>query len=163
MIISAIVAFDENNAIGAENKLLWHLPNDLKRFKSLTTSHTIIMGRKTFESIGKPLPNRNNIVITNNKSWQHEGIIVVNDWNKAIEIAKKSNEAEVFVIGGGQIYQQFFNQFDKIYVTIIKHQFKADTFFPLIHPIDWNIIEREEGIVDDKNKFKHTFITYSKK
>lgn len=162
MIVSAIVAIDQNNAIGADNKLIWHLPADLKRFKNITTSHTIVMGRKTYDSIGKPLPNRTNIVITRNKNWQMQGTFAVKNLEEAIEIAKKNNETEIFIIGGGQIYTQYFNQIHKLYVTQIHQKFEANTYFPTINPENWQIIATVEGILDEKNTLKHTFITYQK-
>lgn len=163
MIVSAIVAFSENYVIGANNKLLWHLPADLKRFKNLTTNHTIIMGRKTFDSIGKALPNRTNIVITRDKNWKFEGVISVSNFEEALEIAKQNNESEAFVIGGGQIYDQNFQKFDKLYVTKIDKFHEGDTFFPIILENQWEIIESILGILDDKNTIPHVFVNYIRK
>lgn len=163
MIVSAIVAFSENYVIGANNKLLWHLPADLKRFKNLTTNHTIIMGRKTFDSIGKALPNRTNIIITRDKNWKFEGVISVSNFEEAIEIAKQNNESETFVIGGGQIYDQNFQKFDKLYVTKIEKFYEGDTFFPIILENHWEIIESILGVLDDKNTIPHVFVNYIRK
>lgn len=163
MIISAIVALAEKNVIGANNQLIWHLPSDLKRFKNLTTGHHIVMGRKTFDSIGKPLPNRMNIVITRDLTWKSEGIIAVQNFEEAVKIANTNNEQELFVIGGGQIYHQYFEKFNKLYVTKIHQTFEGDTFFPNIDIDKWEIKEITEGILDDKNLLKHTFINYSRK
>lgn len=163
MIVSAIVAFSENYVIGANNKLLWHLPADLKRFKNLTTNHTIIMGRKTFDSIGKALPNRTNIVITRDKNWKFEGVISVSNFEEALEIAKQNNESEAFVIGGGQIYDQNFQKFDKLYVTKIDKFYEGDTFFPIILENQWEIIESILGVLDEKNTIPHAFVNYIRK
>ncbi len=126
----------EKNEIGFENQLLWHLPKDLKHFKDLTSGHPIIMGRKTYESIGKPLPNRTNIVVSRKKDWFEEGILIVGSLKEAIKFAKKIDE-EVFVIGGGNIYEQTMDIVDKLEVTLVKADLEADTFFPKIDEKIW--------------------------
>lgn len=130
-MISIVVAIDEKRGIGKENKLLWHIPEDLRRFRQLTLGHPIIMGRKTFESIGRILPNRTNIIITRDTNFKKEGTIVVHSLESAISEAKKSHGAdEIFVIGGGQIFLQSMSLAEKLYLTVVKGDFGADTFFP---------------------------------
>ncbi|PVX50906.1 uncharacterized protein (TIGR00369 family) [Balneicella halophila] len=161
MKLAIIVAIAENNAIGKDNDLLWHLPGDLKRFKQITTGHSIIMGRKTFESIGKPLPNRRSIVITNNKDYKAEGVTVVHSISEALEVTK--NEDEVFIIGGGKIYDLTLPLVHRMYLTIVHETFNADTFFPKIHMSDWNILEQEELPQNEKNPYKATFYKLERK
>lgn len=124
-----VVAMGEKNEIGFENQLLWHLPKDLKHFKDITSGHPVIMGRKTYESIGKALPNRTNIVVSRKKDWFEEGILIVGSLKEAIKFAKKIDE-EVFIIGGGNIYEQTMDIVDKLEVTLVKADLQADTFFP---------------------------------
>lgn len=159
MTLSLIVAIDENNGMGKENNLPWHLPADLKHFKTLTTGHPIIMGRKTYDSIGKPLPNRRNIVITR-QNINIEGVEVVQSLDEAIGIC--NSEEEVFVIGGAQIFELTLDRADILYLTLIHHNFDADTFFPELDPDSW---KQEESILhepDEKNNYSYTFIKYSK-
>lgn len=130
-MISIIAAIGKNRELGKDNKLLWHIPEDLKRFKQLTLNHPIIMGRKTFESIGRILPNRTNIVVTRDKEKEIEGCIVVSSLEEAIKQAKnKKGNDEIFIIGGGQIFEQALPLVDKLYLTIVDAEFEADTFFP---------------------------------
>ena len=138
--LTIVVAVSENNAIGKNNQLLWHLPADLKHFKEMTTDHPIIMGRKTYESIGKALPNRTNIVVSRKKDWFEEGILIVGSIKEAVKFAKKIDE-QVFIIGGGNIYEQTLDLTDKLEVTLVQTNMKADTFFPKIDPKIWNKIE----------------------
>src|SRR5215213_8612683 len=126
VILSLLVAADENNTIGKDNKLPWHLPNDLKYFKNQTWAMPILMGRKTFESIGKPLPGRKSIVITRSDHWHYEGVDVVHSVDEAIAKAKQLGVKEVFVIGGAEIFKTSFNQANRIYLTRIHHQFEGD-------------------------------------
>lgn len=128
--VSIIVAISKNRGIGNDNKLLWQIPDDLRRFKKLTTGHLIIMGRKTFESIGKALPERDNIVITRDKNFETEDCIVVNSLEQALAKAASIDNNEIFIIGGGQIYEQAISKADKIYLTEIDSDLDADTFFP---------------------------------
>lgn len=128
--ISIIVAAAENLAIGNNNQLLWHIPEDLKRFKQVTTGHPVIMGQNTYESIGKVLPGRTNIVLSKTRSFKDPDCHVFNSFKKAIEFAKKRENKEIFIIGGGQVYKQAINFADKLYLTLVKGNFKADTFFP---------------------------------
>lgn len=155
--ISIIVAMAQNRAIGKNNQLLWHLPADLKHFKQLTIGHTIIMGRKTFDSIAKPLPNRRNIIITRQKSLEIPGAEIANSLEQALELCKK--DEEIFIIGGAQIYEQALPLTSKIYLTTVKQDFEADAFFPYISPNNWNELDCETYQPDEKNAFGYTFTT----
>lgn len=161
-IISIIVAVDENNAIGKDNKLLCHLPNDLKYFKSVTQGHTVIMGRKTFESLPNgALPNRRNLVISRNKSLHYDRAEIFPSLEDALNTCK--NEEEVFVIGGATIYREAMPLADKLYITVIHHEFEgADTFFPVIDNTEWKEISVQKQSVDEKNKYNHSFIIYTR-
>jgi dihydrofolate reductase len=128
--ISLIAAVAKNLAIGKNNQLLWHIPEDFKHFKEKTKGHVVIMGSRTFESLGKPLPNRTNIVIASDKNYQAPGCIMVHSVDEAVVEAKKVEEKETFVIGGGSIYKQFLPLADKLYITLIDKEYEADTFFP---------------------------------
>lgn len=156
-----VVAMGEKNEIGADNQLLWHLPKDLKHFKDLTSGHPIIMGRKTYESIGKALPNRTNIIISRKKNWFEEGILIVGSIKEAVKFAKKIDE-NVFIIGGGNIYEQTMEVADKLEVTLVKAELKADTFFPKIDPKIWKLTEEVFHEKDDKNQYDFSFQTYEK-
>lgn len=158
MKISLIVAVDEQNGIGKNNQLPWHLPADLKHFKTLTTGHSIIMGRKTFDSIGKALPNRTNIVISRQDDYSAEGAEVVSSLQHAYDLCQDDNEA--FVIGGAQIFEQALPGADILYLTVIHHQFDADTFFPKIDENDWIAAEKVTHLPDEKNIYSYTFIKY---
>lgn len=159
--LTLIVAAAENNAIGKDNKLIWHLSDDLKRFKSLTNGHHIIMGRKTFESFPKPLPNRTHVVITRQKNYQvPEGVIVVNSFEEALDASKK--DAQPFVIGGGEIYKQGMVVAHKIELTRVHATFEADTFFPEVDETKWNKIKDEFHKKDTENEFPFSFITYTR-
>ncbi len=161
--LTIIVAAGENNAIGKDNDLIWHLSDDLKRFKSLTNGHHIIMGRKTFESFPKPLPNRTHIVITRQGSYKApDGVIVVNNMEDALDAAR--HDKQPFIIGGGEIYKQSMALVDKIEITRVHHSFEnADTFFPEIDISIWKEIHRKEHSIDEKHKFSFTFLTYERK
>lgn len=128
--ISLIAVIGENNALGRNNKLIFRISEDLKRFKEITSGHPIIMGRKTFESIGRPLPNRTNIILTHDKDFKAEGCEVVHSIEEGIEVAVKVEKNEVFVIGGGQIYEQSLSLADKLYLTVVEGEPEADTYFP---------------------------------
>lgn len=162
-IISIIVAIDENNAIGKENNLLCHLPNDLKYFKSITQGHTIIMGRKTFESLPNgALPNRRNIVLSRKKDIYFDKTEIFDSLEDAIKSTEK--EKEIFIIGGASIYKQALSLADKLYITYIHHKFDgADTFFPEIKTSVWKEVSRIGNPLDEKNKFSHTFVIYERK
>jgi len=156
MIVSAIVAIGENNAIGKNNQLLWHMPNDLKHFKEVTSGRTIIMGRKTFDSVGKPLPKRRNIVVTRQDITIH-GCEVVKSVEDAIALCK--GEDVVFIGGGAEIYKLAMPLTNRIYLTIIHKSFDADTFFPQIDKKEWKETSREDFQPDEKNPLPYSFIT----
>ena len=161
-MISIILAVSENDVIGGNNKLLWYLPADLKHFKRITQKHTIIMGRKTYESIGRPLPSRTNIVITRKTNYSPEGVLVVNSIETAINKAEEQNGNEVFIIGGGEIYNQSIDIADKIYLTRVHQQFKGDVTFPNLDPSEWQIKSKEDHEADEKNKIPYSFLTYER-
>lgn len=156
MHISIVVAIASNYAIGKSNQLLWHLPKDLKHFKDITAGGTVIMGRKTYDSVGRPLPKRRNIVITR-QAIDIEGCEVVNSLDEAIALCK--NETEVFIVGGAEIYRQAMHITDRIYLTIVHHNFDADTFFPEINYNEWKEIAHEDHQIDEKHAFPYSFIT----
>ena len=163
MTISLIVAASENNAIGKSNQLLWHLPNDMKFFKNTTWGMAVIMGRKTYESVDKPLPGRFNIVITRQANWKAACVIVAADLSDALKKAAETNCNEVFVIGGGEIYKQSIEIADKIYITRVHASFEADTFFPEIDERKWQLINNQDFGVDEKHKCAYSFQTWEKK
>ena len=160
-MINLIVAKASNNVIGAKNDLIWHLPNDLKHFKNLTSGHPIIMGRKTFESLGRPLPNRTNIVVTRDKDWQAENIQKEFSLEKAIESAKKINE-DIYIIGGGNIYKQAMEFADVLYITEVHHEFEGDTYFPEIDEEIWEEVARENFMKDEKHPYAYSYVTYKR-
>ena len=157
-MIALVVAMAENRVIGKENKLIWHLPADLKFFKNITTGHPIIMGRKTFESIGKPLPNRTNIIITRQPDFTAEGCLVAHSLTEALMLAQQL-DSDIFVIGGAEIYKQAMFLADTIYLTEVHHTFEGDTFFPEIDSILWQETSREEHKADEKNPYDYAFVT----
>jgi len=161
MIISIMVAIAENHAIGKNNQLLWRLPADLKHFKDTTSGHTVIMGRKTFDSVGKPLPNRRNIVISRNTSLEMPGAEVVSDLESAIALC--DDHEEVFIVGGAQIYRMAMGITDKIYLTVVKGTFDADTYFPPIDPNFWEETDKISFEPDEKNAWAYTFSTLVRK
>jgi dihydrofolate reductase len=160
-MIVMIAAVAENNALGKNNELVWHLPNDFKRFKSLTTGHHIVMGRKTFESFPKPLPNRTHIIITRQKNYHPENCIVVDSIEKAIAICPKEDTS--YIIGGGEIYTLGLPFTDKIEITRVHHHFEADTFFPKINIEEWKILQSEFNPKDEKHDYDYTYQTYGRK
>jgi dihydrofolate reductase len=164
-MLSIIVAIGKNNEIGKKNALLWDLPADMKHFRETTKGHTVIMGQKTFESIGNPLPNRRNIVITLDKNFKAAGTEIVYSPEELDKLLKKTSkpEEENFIIGGGQIYKIFIEKADKLYITHVDVSFKdADTFFPEIIPVVWNETSHEEHKKDTKNPFNYTFSIYER-
>lgn len=160
-MIIAIAAIGMNNELGKDNQLIWHLPNDFKRFKTLTTGHYIIMGRKTFESFPKPLPNRTHVIITRQKNFTAENCIVVDSLKKAIAICPK--DEDVYVIGGGEIYNQSIDFADKLEITKVFHSFEADTFFPEIDITKWKLVSEEFHAKDEKHAYDFCFQTYVSK
>ncbi|WP_316736545.1 dihydrofolate reductase [Pedobacter aquatilis] len=160
--LSIAVAVGENFEIGKNNQLLWHMPADLKFFKQTTSGHTIIMGRKTFDSVGRPLPNRRNIVITRATELTIEGVEVVNNLDEALEITK-NEEKPVFIVGGAEIYRQALPKTDTLYLTTIHHTFDADTFFPEIDRNEWETLSIEPHKADEKNTYDYTFEVLERK
>lgn len=157
MIVSLVVAMSDNNAIGKNNQLIWHLPADLKHFKKVTSGHTIIMGRKTYDSIGKPLPNRKNVVITRNPALEIAGVTITSGLEEALSLDQE--EDEVFVIGGAEIFKQALPLASRIYLTRVHATYEADTFFPEIDPERWIETEKEAHLPDAANPVSYTFST----
>ena len=165
MTISLIAAIGKNNELGKNNVLVWNMPSDLKYFREKTSGHPVIMGRKTFEAIGRPMPNRKNIIISRDINYKKEGIEVVHSLNKALDLVQAENikDGEVFIIGGEEIFRQSMNLADRLYITHIEAEDKkADTFFPEIIPVVWNEISHDEHQPDEKNPFFYTFSIYEK-
>ena len=162
-MLKILVAFDENRVIGKNNTLIWHLPADLKRFKALTTGHVIIMGRKTFESIGKPLPNRTTIVISRQADLQIEGVIIAHSVEEAILKAKSITRDDIFIVGGAEIYALSLALADQILVTQLHDIFEGDAYFPEIPTETFEVTEKERGITDEKNAYQFSYITYTRK
>jgi dihydrofolate reductase len=159
-----IVAMGENRVIGGSGHIPWHLPADFKHFKELTMGHPIVMGRKTFESIGKPLPGRTNIVITRDAAYQHEGVVVVASPEAALaEGAASPGNDEMFVIGGTEMYKLFLPQAKKIYLTQVHGSFEGDVFFPELSEGEWRLTSSEENKKDEKNPFDFTYLVYERK
>lgn len=160
-MIIMIAAVAENNALGKDNTLLWHLPDDFKRFKSLTSGHYIIMGRKTFESFPKPLPNRTHVIITRQKGYYAENCIVTNNIKKAIDAVPKNENT--FIIGGGEIYNLGLRWADKIELTRVHTSLEGDAFFPEINLNEWELVKEEFHPKDEKHSLEFTYQTYLKK
>ncbi len=158
-LISAIVAMSENRVIGRNNQLPWHLPADLKHFKMITTGHAIIMGRKTFDSIGKPLPNRTNIIITRNRSFTASGCIITTSIDEAIQKAVDESSKEIFIIGGTDIFIQSMPYISRLYLTIVHDSFEGDVFFPELNMNEWKEIESILHKADHENKYSYSFLT----
>jgi len=160
-MITLIAAVGENNELGKDNDMIWYLPNDFKRFKNLTTGHFIIMGRKTFESFPKPLPNRTHLVITRDSSYCKEGAVVVQSMEEAI--SKSKDDPQPFIIGGGEIYKMGLAYVDKIELTRVHSSFNADVFFPEINNEEWQLISEIHCKQDDRHKYDYTYQTFIRK
>jgi len=161
-MITIIAAIANNHVLGKNNQLIWHLPADLKRFKLTTTGHTVIMGRKTFESLGnKPLPNRTNIIITANKNFKAKNCILAHSLQEAIFYAKA--DANPFILGGAHIYKQAIALADVLDLTFIHHSFEGDVFFPEIDKAIWKETARQDFKADEKNKFDYSFVRFEKR
>ncbi len=160
-MIILIAAVAENNALGKNNDLLWHLPNDFKRFKAITSGHHIIMGRKTFESFPKPLPNRTHVIISRQKKLLPEGCIVVQDIEKAIAFCPIGED--VYIIGGGEIYNQSIHLVDQLDITRVHHSFDADVYFPKIDSKIWELSSEDFNPKDEKHLYDYTFQTFIRK
>ncbi|ATH62645.1 dihydrofolate reductase [Staphylococcus pasteuri] len=153
MTLSILVAHDQQRVIGYQNQLPWHLPNDLKHVKQLSTGHTLVMGRKTYESIGKPLPNRRNVVLTNNKSFHPEGVDVIHSFEEIKDLT-----GHVFIFGGQTLFEEMIDKVDDMYITVVNGKFQGDTFFPRYTFEDWEVESSVEGELDEKNTIPHTFL-----
>ena len=162
-MITIIAAIAENYALGKDNDLIWHLPADLKRFKKLTSGCYILMGRNTYESIGKPLPNRTSVIITKNPDYTQPGCLIANSLESALKLVPKDDK--VFIIGGAQIYKYALDNSlaEALEITIVHHSFEADVFFPEINTKVWKEVKRESFKADEKNKFDYSFIRYEKR
>lgn len=162
-MITIIAAIGNQNELGKDNDLIWHLPADLKRFKKVTSGNYIIMGRNTYESIGRPLPNRTTVIITRNKTYQQEGCVVVHSIEEALEVSKE--QEQVFIIGGAKIYEQCMAKdlVDRLDITQVHAKFEADVFFPEIDPNIWEVVAKEDHKADEKNQFDYSFLSYQKK
>ncbi len=159
-MISIIGAIGQNNALGKDNQLIWHLPADLKRFKKVTTGHHVIMGRKTFESLGKPLPNRTTIIISRDKNYHADGCITVNSLTEAIKAAQ--NDDNPYILGGAEIYKQSMDIADVLDLTFVHQAFEADVYFPEIDKNIWKETFREDHFKDERNKFDFSFVKYER-
>ncbi|MCF8258440.1 MAG: dihydrofolate reductase [Flavobacteriales bacterium] len=158
-MLSIIVAADRNNVIGKDNALIWHLPNDLRFFRTKTTGHTVIMGRRTFDSVGKPLPGRRNIIVSRNAHFKADGCETVTSLEAALAICNPGDEN--FIVGGEEIYRQALPLADRVYLTRIDHEFEGDRHFPQLGA-EWELTKQTQGIVDERNIYPHTFLTYSR-
>ena len=163
MITSIIVATSENNVIGKDNRLPWHLPADLKYFKNTTWALPIIMGRKTFESIGKPLPGRHNIVVTRNKDYKADGATVVSNLDDAVKAAESNDVKELFIIGGAELFNTTMNQAQRIYLTRVHANIEGDVFFPDLNKKEWHLISEKNKEADEKNEYDLSFQVWEKK
>ncbi|MEC2075924.1 dihydrofolate reductase [Metabacillus fastidiosus] len=161
-MISFIVGMDRNRVIGVDNKLPWHLPADLAFFKRTTMGNPIVMGRKTFESIGKALPGRENVILTRDKTYEKEGCTIIHSVDDVEKFAEQT-EKEVFIIGGTEIFKQTFAIADRLYITFIDEEFTGDTFFPEFHNDEWELVSEEKGIKDEKNPYDYYFRVYDRK
>ena len=161
-MLSIIVAVAKNNVIGKDNKLIWHIPADLKHFKEITSGHTIIMGRKTFESLGRVLPNRKHVILCNDMELniENENVEVLED----VSMVKKyaDDEGENFVIGGATIYRLLMPYADKLYITHINQEFDGDVTFPEINKDEWKVVSREKGVTDEQNPYDYEFVNYER-
>lgn len=157
MTISLVVAASENNVIGKDNRLLWHLPNDMKFFKNTTWGMPVIMGRKTFESLGKPLTGRTNIVMTRDKDWTAKGTTVTANMEEAMKAAAETDAKEVFVIGGGEIFKQVLPQANRVYLTRVHTKLEGDAFFPELPAKDWKLLSQLDFTADAKHAFAYSF------
>ncbi len=161
-MISFVVAMDKNRVIGKDNSIPWHLPEDLKFFKKVTMGHPIVMGRKTYESIGKPLPGRENVIVTRNVDYKAEGCIVLHSIEELKKYIDEKNE-EVSIIGGAQLFKETFPIADRLYITEIHREFEGDTFFPEYPESEWTLTSKEKGVKDEKNPYDYYFMIYDRK
>ena len=163
MIKIIMAAIARNSVIGKDNDLIWHLPADLRFFKQTTKGHTLIMGRKTFESLGNPLPHRDSWIITRNETYTAEGISVFHSLTRALDEAESRGLDTIFILGGGEIYKQSIDIADKLIITEVHEKFEGDTYFPEIKQDVWEEVSREEHKADEKNKYDYAFVEYLRK
>ncbi len=164
MNISIIVAAARNGAIGLENELLWHLPDDFRRFKKMTSGHPVVMGRKTFESLGRPLPRRSNIVISRHPDFSPEGAVRVDSLEAALALAEEApGSGEIFVIGGGEIYRQAFPLVSRIYLTEVHAELEGDTYFEIPDPSQWEVVRRELHPADERHLYSFEYLDMVRK
>ena len=165
MIVSAIVAAGHDNVIGKDNELPWYLPADLKFFKRTTSGHHIIMGRKCFESIGKPLPKRTNIILSRNPYYVVSNCIVCTSIEEALSLAEEQEQEEVFIIGGGEIYKAAWEYLDRIYITEVDIKIEGEnlTYFPEVDEKEWNLISKDDQQPDERNEYKYSFLLYERR
>ncbi len=157
MLVSAIAAVARNGVIGRNNGIPWHLPADLAYFKRTTMGHCVIMGRTSFESIGRPLPKRTNIVVTRSPFWAAEGVLVAHSVAEALRLALNTGDTEAFIIGGGELYRQSLHLWDRLYLTEVDVELEGDVFFPSLDFTEWREIRREEQEADDRNPYRCVF------
>ena len=163
MKMSLIAALATNNVIGRNNQVPWCLPTDLRRFKALTMGHHLIMGRKTYDSVGRPLPGRTNVVITRRDDWSDEGVIVAHSLEEALRIAASAGETEAFIAGGAEIYQLAIHRADRMHLTRVHAEVEGDTFFPEFDDVsEWKLVDAEHCDADEKNEFPFSFLTYER-
>jgi len=162
MIVSAIVAVSRNGVIGKDNDLPWHLPTDMKYFKRTTLGHHVIMGRKNFVAMGRPLPGRTNVVITRNPDFTAGGSPVVHSVEEALKLAEQNGEAEAFIIGGGEIYAASMALWDRLYLTRVEAEVEGDVFFPDWEASDWHKVYEEAFPADEKNEYPFTILQYER-
>jgi dihydrofolate reductase len=163
MTISLIAAASENNVIGKDNKLPWYLPMDMKYFKNITWAMPVVMGRKSFDALGKPLTGRTNIVITRNKNWQADGVQTAQTIDQAIILASRTDAKEIFIIGGGEIFQAALPSADRIYLTRVHENFEGDAFFPEIKKEEWELVSNRDCEPDEKNAYALSFQVWERK
>ncbi|MEN0005432.1 MAG: type 3 dihydrofolate reductase [Bacteroidota bacterium] len=163
MIVSAIVATAKNRVIGKDNKIPWYLSADLKYFKRTTLNHHIIMGRKSFQSIGRPLPKRTNVVVTRDPFFMASNCLIARSIEEGLEIASNNGETEAFIIGGGQIYAQSIDLWDRLYLTEVDLEVEGDVYFPELNFDEWKLLSSEPHQADEKNEHNYTFLVYERK
>ena len=163
MIVSAIVAAARNNVIGKDNQIPWYLPTDLRYFKKKTLHRHVIMGRKSFRSIGRPLPKRTNVVLTRDPFWVATGVKTLHDLEAALHFAHENGETEAFIIGGGEIYRQSQSYWDRVYLTEVDAEVEGDVFFPELDPAEWTLVSKEAHPADEKNEYPFTFKVFDRR
>jgi dihydrofolate reductase len=161
-MIALIVAMAQNRVIGKDNRMPWRLPADLAYFKRATMGHPVVMGRKTYESIGKPLPGRRNIILTRDPDFRAEGCEIYHSIGEVLALAQADEDQELFIIGGDSVYSAFFPYADRLYLTLLEQYFAGDAFFPEIDPRKWRLVSRTRGETNKKNPYEYSFLIYEK-